>query len=68
MRAPAPTSDGGNGPTKLHGKDIAHIVKAMLEMDDRGFTPTACLDRPAKDGLGRLPAMVVSNMYFCIPS
>jgi len=25
--------------TKLHGEDIAHIVKAMLEMDDRGFTP-----------------------------
>jgi hypothetical protein len=23
----------------LHGEDIAHIVKAMLEMDDRGFTP-----------------------------
>jgi 3-oxoacyl-[acyl-carrier protein] reductase len=26
-------------PTKLHGEDIALIVKAMLEMDDRGFTP-----------------------------
>jgi len=26
-------------PTKLHGADIAHIVKAILEMDDRGFTP-----------------------------
>jgi 3-oxoacyl-[acyl-carrier protein] reductase len=26
-------------PTKLGGEDIAHIVKAMLEMDDRGFTP-----------------------------
>jgi 3-oxoacyl-[acyl-carrier protein] reductase len=26
-------------PTKLHGEDIAGIVKAMLEMDDRGFTP-----------------------------
>ena len=26
-------------PTKLHGEDIAHIVRAMLEMDDRGFTP-----------------------------
>jgi 3-oxoacyl-[acyl-carrier protein] reductase len=25
--------------TKLGGEDIAHIVKAMLEMDDRGFTP-----------------------------
>ncbi len=28
-----------DNPTKLHGDDIAHIVKAMLEMDDRGFTP-----------------------------
>jgi len=27
-----------DNPTKLHGEDIAHIVKAMLEMDDRGFT------------------------------
>jgi 3-oxoacyl-[acyl-carrier protein] reductase len=26
-------------PTKLHGADIAHIVKAILEMHDRGFTP-----------------------------
>jgi 3-oxoacyl-[acyl-carrier protein] reductase len=26
-------------PTKLRGKDIAHAVKAVLEMDDRGFTP-----------------------------
>jgi 3-oxoacyl-[acyl-carrier protein] reductase len=26
-------------PTKLLGEDIAHMVKAMLEMDDRGFTP-----------------------------
>jgi 3-oxoacyl-[acyl-carrier protein] reductase len=26
-------------PTKLRGEDIAHMVKAMLEMDDRGFTP-----------------------------
>ena len=25
-------------PTKLRGEDIAHMVKAMLEMDDRGFT------------------------------
>ena len=29
--------------TKLHGEDIAHIVKAMLEMDDRGFTPELSL-------------------------
>jgi len=28
-----------DNPTKLHGEDIAHIVKAVLEMDDRGFTP-----------------------------
>jgi 3-oxoacyl-[acyl-carrier protein] reductase len=26
-------------PTKLHAEDIGHIVKAILEMDDRGFTP-----------------------------
>ena len=26
-------------PTKLHGEDIAHMVKAVLEMDDRGFAP-----------------------------
>jgi 3-oxoacyl-[acyl-carrier protein] reductase len=26
-------------PTKLIGEDIAHAVKAILEMDDRGFTP-----------------------------
>jgi 3-oxoacyl-[acyl-carrier protein] reductase len=26
-------------PTKLRGKEIAHVVKAVLEMDDRGFTP-----------------------------
>ncbi len=25
--------------SKLHGEDIAHIVRAILEMDDRGFTP-----------------------------
>jgi 3-oxoacyl-[acyl-carrier protein] reductase len=28
-----------DNPTKLHAEDIARIVKAMLEMDDRGFTP-----------------------------
>ena len=28
-----------DNPTKLHGEDIAHIVKAILEMEDRGFTP-----------------------------
>ena len=26
-------------PTKLRGEDIAHAVKAALEMDDRGFIP-----------------------------
>ncbi len=26
-------------PTKLRGDEIAHAVKAVLEMDDRGFTP-----------------------------
>jgi 3-oxoacyl-[acyl-carrier protein] reductase len=25
--------------SKLRGEDIAHVVKAMLEMDDRGFAP-----------------------------
>ena len=27
-----------DNPTKLHPEDIAHAVKAVLEMDDRGFT------------------------------
>src|SRR6266446_4002728 len=26
-------------PTKLRGEDIAHLIKAALEMADRGFTP-----------------------------
>ena len=26
-------------PTKLRGEDIAHMIKAVLQMDDRGFTP-----------------------------
>lgn len=26
-------------PTKLRGEDIAQMIKAALEMDDRGFTP-----------------------------
>jgi 3-oxoacyl-[acyl-carrier protein] reductase len=26
-------------PTKLRGEDIAQMIKAVLEMDDRGFTP-----------------------------
>jgi 3-oxoacyl-[acyl-carrier protein] reductase len=25
--------------TKLRAEDIAHLVKAVLEMDDRGFAP-----------------------------
>jgi 3-oxoacyl-[acyl-carrier protein] reductase len=25
-------------PTKLHSQDIAHMVRSVLEMDDRGFT------------------------------
>lgn len=29
----------GENPTKLHPEDIAHAVKAVLEMHDRGFTP-----------------------------
>ena len=28
-----------DNPTKLRSEDIAHAVKAVLEMDDRGFTP-----------------------------
>jgi 3-oxoacyl-[acyl-carrier protein] reductase len=28
-----------DNPSKLHAEDIAHAVKAILEMDDRGFTP-----------------------------
>ncbi len=28
-----------DNPTKLRGEDVAHMVKAMLEMDNRGFTP-----------------------------
>jgi len=27
-----------DNPTKLRGEDIAHMVRALLEMDDRGFT------------------------------
>jgi 3-oxoacyl-[acyl-carrier protein] reductase len=27
-----------DNPTKLRGEDIAHAVRAVLEMDDRGFT------------------------------
>ena len=27
-----------DNPTKLHSEDIAHMVKGVLEMDDRGFT------------------------------
>jgi len=26
-------------PTKLRGEDVAQMIKAALEMDDRGFTP-----------------------------
>ena len=28
-----------DNPTKLRGEEIAYVVKAVLEMDDRGFTP-----------------------------
>src|SRR5580704_13134913 len=28
-----------DNPSKLRGEEIAYIVKAILEMDDRGFTP-----------------------------
>lgn len=30
--------DQKDNPTKLHAEDIAHMVKCVLEMDDRGFT------------------------------
>ena len=36
---PSPASPQKDNPTKLRAEDIAHIVKAILEMDDRGFTP-----------------------------
>ncbi len=31
------TQDDDN-PTKLQAEDIAHVVRAALEMNDRGFT------------------------------
>jgi 3-oxoacyl-[acyl-carrier protein] reductase len=31
--------DQPDNPTKLRGEDIAHMIRAALEMDDRGFTP-----------------------------
>jgi 3-oxoacyl-[acyl-carrier protein] reductase len=36
---PAKVENQQNNPTKLHAEDIAHMVKAVLEMEDRGFTP-----------------------------
>jgi len=30
--------DQKDNPTKLRGEDIAHAVKSVLEMNDRGFT------------------------------
>ena len=36
---PDRTANSENDSTKLHPEDIAHMVKAALEMDDRGFTP-----------------------------
>ena len=35
-RAGFPQADN---PTKLRSEDIAHMIKAVLEMSDRGFTP-----------------------------
>lgn len=36
---------GGKGrdfnPTKLEAKEIAHLIRSMLEMDDKGFIPEA---------------------------
>jgi hypothetical protein len=28
-----------DNPSKLQSEDIAHMIKAVLEMNDRGFTP-----------------------------
>jgi 3-oxoacyl-[acyl-carrier protein] reductase len=28
-----------DSPSKLHSEEIAHMIKAVLEMDNRGFTP-----------------------------
>jgi 3-oxoacyl-[acyl-carrier protein] reductase len=36
--ASAGFSQDDNNPTKLMSEDIAHAVKAALEMNDRGFT------------------------------
>jgi 3-oxoacyl-[acyl-carrier protein] reductase len=33
-------------PTKLRSADVAHMVKAILEMDDRGFTPEPSIFAP----------------------
>jgi 3-oxoacyl-[acyl-carrier protein] reductase len=37
--AAAPGFEPKENPSKLHPEDIARAVKAVLEMDDRGFTP-----------------------------
>jgi 3-oxoacyl-[acyl-carrier protein] reductase len=37
--ATAGRSQTSNNPSKLRGEEIAHAVKLVLEMDDRGFTP-----------------------------
>ena len=36
--ATAGRAQNRENPTKLHGEDIAHAVRWVLEMDDRGFT------------------------------
>ncbi len=40
-RAGFPQKDN---PSKLQSEDIAHMIKAVLEMNDRGFTPRAPID------------------------
>ena len=35
----AGNAQNAGNPTKLRGEEIAHAVKAVLEMDDRGFVP-----------------------------
>jgi 3-oxoacyl-[acyl-carrier protein] reductase len=39
-----------DNPTKLRGEEIAHVVKAVLQMDDRGFaTETTVFATNPKD-------------------
>jgi NAD(P)-dependent dehydrogenase (short-subunit alcohol dehydrogenase family) len=42
-------------PTKLQPEDIAHMVKAMLKMDDRGFTTELTIFATNPKDLGERP-------------